>query len=174
MAASAATSDSTAIKTVELPTEISVYAKLSTQEIYKTDKGGKLVKFNVDVLLLDGGKLTYQLFKHSVMKNMDSSKSPMSAAGGAVAEATRQCFLVTQGSVGKSGSKITLEGPSEMELDLVQDAHLKCSKEPGIFCRLGRQYSMELQGCDKMTWTSKEGPTKDECLCALADCANLL
>uniref|UniRef100_A0A7S4RY79 Uncharacterized protein n=1 Tax=Alexandrium monilatum TaxID=311494 RepID=A0A7S4RY79_9DINO len=167
------TSDSTALAPVELKEEIAVFARLSTKDVFTSEKGGKLVKYDVDVLLIDGMKLKYQLFKHSVMKNMDTSKSSMSAAGAAVAEATRSCHLLTQGSVGKDGTKITLEG-TDMTMDAVQGGHLKCSKEPGVFCRLGRQYSVELQGCDKLSWTAKEGVTKDTTLCALSDCADLL
>eukprot|EP00415_Alexandrium_ostenfeldii_P000803 UN0803 len=168
------TSDSTAIAAVELPAVMSVYARLGMKEIFTSEKGGKLVQYNVDVLLIDGTQMTYQLFKHTVMKNMDSSKSSMSAAGPAVAEATRSCHLVSQGSVGKSGTKITLEGPADMELDLVADAHLKCSKEAGVFCRLGRQFSIDVQGCDRTSWTSKDGPSKDAFICALQECSGLL
>eukprot|EP00413_Alexandrium_margalefii_P039762 CAMPEP_0204593166 /NCGR_PEP_ID=MMETSP0661-20131031/51350_1 /ASSEMBLY_ACC=CAM_ASM_000606 /TAXON_ID=109239 /ORGANISM="Alexandrium margalefi, Strain AMGDE01CS-322" /LENGTH=201 /DNA_ID=CAMNT_0051603453 /DNA_START=90 /DNA_END=695 /DNA_ORIENTATION=+ len=170
----APTSDSTAIAPVELKAEMGVFAHLESKEIYKSDKGGKLVQFNVDVLLINGNQLTYQLFKHSVMKNMDSSKPSMSAAGPAVGEATRSCHLVASGSVSKDGAKVKLEGDKEMTFELVQDGHLKISGEPGIFCRLGRQYSMELQNCDKLSWIEKDGAAKGTTVCALAECAGLI
>mmetsp|Transcript_36359 Transcript_36359/g.113281 ORF Transcript_36359/g.113281 Transcript_36359/m.113281 type:complete len:203 (-) Transcript_36359:62-670(-) len=174
MAAAAAASDSMAIAPLELKAELSVFARLSTKVVFKSEKGGQLIQYNVDVLLINGNTLTYQLFKHSVMKNMDASKSPMSAAGPAVAEATRSCHLVAQGSVGRDGTKVTLEGEGALAMELVQDGHLKCTQEPGVFCRLGRQYSMELQGCDKLSWTSKDGASKGESVCALAECSDLL
>lgn len=168
-------------KAPEIPAEAGVYVKMTTKDVFKAEKGGKLVKFCYDVLLLDGQKMQFQQFKYSMLKNMDSGKNPMSFAGNGTAQATRACNFVQAGAVSVDGTKVTLHGTEAETYELVGSGHLKISKQEQrnawneVYCRIGKQHSVEVQSCDKLTWVGKEGVAPDGVtVCALQDCASIV